>query len=264
VSLDGRVAVITGASAGIGAACARAFAARGIAVALAARRADRLAAVVRELTVAGGRALAVPSDVTSEAEMRSLVTRTLTVFGRLDILVCNAGVGFLGSPEESTAEVTSRLMAVNYLGTVHAIRAALPHFEAQGHGHLLIVSSIVARRPIPGYEAYAASKAAQAAFGEALRARLGGGRIHVSLVYPVSTETEFREAMRRDYGQVTEGIGPQQRPEEVAAAMLRCLDRPRAEVFPYRPSRALALLTAVAPATADRLARRYGRTRIEA
>lgn len=256
--------MITGASAGIGAACARAFAARGVAVALAARRADRLDAVARGVATAGGRALAVPADVTSEAAMRSLVTRTLTAYGRLDVLVCNAGVGFLGPPEETTPEIVSRLMEVNFLGTVHAIRAALPHFEAQGHGHLLIVSSIVARRPIPGYEAYAASKAAQAAFGEALRARYSGSRLHVSLVYPISTETEFRAAMRRDYGQVTEGVGPQQRAEDVAAAMLRCLERPRAEVFPYRPSRALALMTVLAPTISDRIARRYGRTRVEA
>lgn len=264
MDLDRRVAVITGASAGIGAACARAFAAIGLAVALAARRSDRLAAVAAEITAAGGRALPVRADVTSEPEMRSMVTRALTAFGRVDVLVCNAGAGFLGTPEDTTAEVADRLMAVNYLGTVHAIRAALPHFEAQGRGHVFIVSSIVARRPIPGYEAYAATKAAQVGYGEALRARFAGSGIHVTLVYPVSTDTEFREAMHRDYGQRTTGAGPQQRAGDVAAAMARCLARPRPEIYPYRPSRALAVLNVIAPATADRLARRFGRTRVEA
>jgi NAD(P)-dependent dehydrogenase (short-subunit alcohol dehydrogenase family) len=259
VRLRGRVAAITGASSGIGEACARAFAEAGIAVSLCARRADRLAALAADVTAAGGRALPVAADVAAEDDVRAFVTRTLATFGRLDIVVCNAGFGYHGGLEDTAPDVMARLLAVNFLGTFHAARAALPYFEQQGGGHLVIVSSIVGRRGLPGYEGYSASKFAQTGLAEALRARYAGTGIHVSSVYPVSTRTEFREAMARDYGTRLSGHGPQQDAAQVARAILRCLERPRAEVYPYRWARALVWLSALAPGTTDRVVRRFAR-----
>ena len=108
---------------------------------------------------------------------------------------------------------------------------------------------------------YSATKAAQAGFAESLRAEFAATDIHVSVVYPVSTDTEFREAMERDYGHSVSGLGPKQPVEHVAAAIVQCIRRPRAEVYPHSKSRALAMLNAVAPAFADRLVQRYGRKR---
>jgi short-subunit dehydrogenase len=258
---NGAVVAITGASSGIGAACARAFADAGLAVSLAARRTDRLHEVASAITAAGGRALPVAADVTSEADMRSFVTRTLAAFGGLDALICNAGVGYHGTLDETSAAQMRRLLDVNFMGTFHATRAVLPYFEQQGHGHLFIVSSIVGRRGTPGYAGYSASKFAQVGFGEALRAELSGSRIHVTLVFPVSTMTEFRDVMRRDYGVTVTGRGPQQSPEAVAAAMVRALRRPRREIYPYRWARLLVLLNAIAPGLADRVTARFGRRR---
>ena len=261
---QGKVVAITGASAGIGAACARAFAGAGMAVALGARRADRLEGLAREITAAGGRALPVAADVTSEAEMRAFVTRTLAAFGRLDVLVANAGIGFHGSLEETTPEVMDRLMTVNFMGTFHAVRAALPHFEAHQSGHLLIVSSIVGKRGIPTTAGYCATKFAQVGFAEALRSELAGSGIHVSLVYPVRTVTEFHAAMGENFGFRVEGTGPQQPAETVARAMLRCISRPVPEVYPLWYSRGLAWLNALAPRLCDAVVRRYARRRAPA
>ncbi len=261
IECQGRVAAITGASSGIGAACARLFAAAGMPVALLARRRDRLEALVAEIEDRGGRALAVDGDVTREADVRAFVTRTLAAFGRLDIMVANAGVGFHGSLEETAADVFTRLMDVNVNGTYYAARAALPHFEAQRHGHLIIVSSIAGRRGTPTASAYSATKFAQVGFAESLRSDLVGSGIHVTSVFPVRTTTEFHDAIARDFGFRVEGKGPTQSAEHVARCILGAIRRPRPEVYPYRPSKLLAVATVIAPGLIDRFVTRFVRHR---
>ena len=261
MSLAGRVAAITGASSGIGLACAEQFAREGISVVLAARRADRLERAVAAICGSGGKAVAVTADVTSEADMARLVARAQEVFGGLDIMVCNAGFGYYGTVEETPPDVMRRLMDVNFMGTYLSARAALPVFRRQRRGHLLIVSSIVGRRGIPLMSGYSATKAAQAAFAESLRGEFSGTDVHVSTVFPVSTETEFRGAMERDYGQAVSGLGPRQSADAVARAVLACLKRPRPEVYPHAGSRALAIVNAAAPGLTDRLVRKYARRR---
>lgn len=260
--LKGQVAAITGASSGIGLAIARELARCGMSVVVGARRAERLDEVVRQIRAEGGSADAVTMDVTSEADVRRLVEHAGAAFGRLDVMVCNAGFGFYGTVEETTPEAMRRMMDVNFLGTFYGARAALPIFRAAGRGHLIIISSIVGRRGIALMSGYSATKAAQVGFAESLRSELAGTAVHVSVVLPVSTETEFRAAMTRDYGHSVEGLGPSQRAEEVAAAVARCLRRPRAEVYPHRLSRGLTIANALAPGLTDRLVKRFGRRRV--
>jgi short-subunit dehydrogenase len=195
--------------------------------------------------------------------MRAFVTRTLAAFGRLDVLVANAGIGFHGTLEDTTPEVMEKLHAVNVMGTLNAVRAALPHFEAQHSGHVQIVSSIVGRRGIPVTAGYCATKFAQVGIGEALRAELRGTGIHVSLVFPVGTETEFHDAMGDNFGFRVPGVGPRQTAATVAEAMLRCVRRPRPEVYPHGYSRGLTILNALAPGLCDRVVLRYARHRVE-
>lgn len=260
-ALAERVVAVTGASAGIGAACAEALGRRGAALVLSARRIDRLTLVADRARTAGARVEIVPGDVTRPDDMAALVRRATAAFGRLDAIICNAGIGFHGSLDDTTDETMRRLMDVNFMGTFHAIRAALPVFRRQRAGHIVIMSSIVGQRGIGFTAAYSATKAAQVGLAEGLRAELRGTGIHVSLVIPVSTRTEFHDAMRRDFGYAVSGLGPKQEAADVAEAVVACLKRPRAEVYPHRLSRALVVLNAIAPAFTDRLVQKYGRKR---
>lgn len=257
----GAVAAITGASSGIGLAIAEHLAAAGARVVLGARRVDRLQQALDGIRGAGGVAEAVGMDVTVDADVERLVSTARERFGRLDIMVCNAGFGYYGSVEETAPDVMRRMMDVNFMGTFLAARAALPHFRRQGAGHLVVISSIVGVRGISRMSGYTATKAAQVGFAESLRAEFAGTGIHVSVVLPVSTETEFRAAMQRDYGHTARGLGPKQAAADVARAVVRCVRQPAPEVYPHRASRALTVLNALAPGFADRVVRRYERRR---
>jgi short-subunit dehydrogenase len=259
-ALTGKVVAITGASAGIGLALARHLAARGARVAAFGRRADRLDALVAEAAPLAGGVLAVTGDVTCEADVQALVGRTIATFGRIDVMVCNAGIGYHGALDDTPTEVVRRLMDVNVLGTVYAARSALAAMRRQGAGHIIAVSSIVARRGVGGSSVYSASKAAQLAFIESLRAEFLGTRLRASVVFPVSTTTEFHAAIARDFGQAVRGHGPKQSADSVARAIAACIERPRAEVYPYRWAKVLSVISAIAPAQADRLVRRFRRT----
>ena len=253
------VVAITGASAGIGRATALALARLASSLALCARREDVLDAVGEEVRRLGGQALVVAADVSHEADMNRFVARTVEHFGRLDVMICNAGFGIYGTIDQIAAADMRRLIDVNYMGTYHAARAALPVFRRQAAGHVVIISSIVGKRGVPYVGAYAATKFAQVGLAECLRAELVGTDIHVTVVYPISTETEFFQVMTRESGHATRAAGPRQSAERVADAIARAIERPTPEVYPYRLAKWLAIINAVAPGLSDRLVKRWGR-----
>lgn len=254
---------ITGASSGIGRATALRLARDGAAVAICARRRDRLDIVADEISRAGGRPLAITADVTSGDEMSAFVERAVGAFGRLDVMICNAGYGLYGEIDRVTPDQMRAIMDVNYLGTFNAARAALPVFRRQQRGHTIIVSSIVGRRGIPMMGPYTATKFAQVGLAECLRAEAHGTPLHVSVVYPVSTETEFFQVMTRNSGFATRARGPRQPAEVVADAIARAIRRPVPEIYPYRLAKGLAVLDAIAPGFCDRLTKRWERTPVE-
>ena len=255
-----RVVAITGASSGIGRATALWLGRSGAAVAICARRRNRLEAVAAEIVAAGGQALPLVADVTRAADMEELVARTIERFGRLDVMICNAGFGIAGAIDQVPPLQMQKLVDINYTGTYHAVRAALPVFRRQHAGHLIIVSSIVGKRGVPYMGAYAATKFAQVGLAECLRAELAGTPIHVSVVYPVSTDTEFFDVMVGETGApVSRAFGPRQHVDTVAAAIGRAIDRPVPEVYPHRMSRGLAIMNALAPGFTDRFVQRFGR-----
>ncbi len=256
------VVAITGASAGIGRATALRLARDGASVVVCARRADRLDEVTREVEAAGGRALAVVSDVTREEDMAGLVAQAVERFGRLDVMICNAGFGIAGTIEDIDADQMRRLLDVNYLGTYHAARAALPVFRRQGRGHLMFISSIVGKRGVPFMGPYAATKFAQIGLAECLRSELAGTGIHVSVVFPISTDTEFFDVMAQESGAATRALGPRQSADQVADAIARAIARPVPEVYPYFTSRGLVWLNTLAPGLCDRVVKRFGRERV--
>ncbi len=259
--LRGRVVAITGASAGIGRATADQCAAEGAAVVLSARRSDRLDEIARAIVERGGRALAVPGDVTNESDMDALVARAVETFGSLDVMVCNAGIGYHGPLDETPPKAMRRIVDVNLMGTLYAAASAMRVFRRQGRGHIIAVSSIVGRRGVGGSGIYAATKAAQLAFIESLRAEFVGTPFRASVVFPVVTVTEFHETIARDFGYAVSGTGPRQTAAQVAQAIVDCIVSPRAEVYPLRKAWWLAVLSVIAPAQADKVVQKFARRR---
>jgi NADP-dependent 3-hydroxy acid dehydrogenase YdfG len=195
--LDGTVALITGASSGIGEATAKRLAAEGAAVAVAARRLDRLERLVEEIDDAGGRALAIESDVTDRAEAEALVERTVAELGRLDTVVNNAGVMLLGPALEAPIEEWERMVDLNVKGLLYVAKAALPHLlEYAEEAPRLVtdmvnISSVAGRRPRAGSAVYNATKFGVGAFSEALRQEVTERHVRVSVVEPGAVATEL-------------------------------------------------------------------------
>ena len=186
-----RVAWITGASAGIGRALALAFARQGAAVALSARREDRLRETVELIESRGGRAIAVPCDVTDEAQVADTATTVVRHFGRMDVAVANAGFAVRGPVERLTAEEWRRQLDVNVVGVALTARFAIPHLRATG-GRLALVSSVAGMIAAPRASAYSASKAAVRAIGQSLSVELHGSGVSCTTLYPGFVESEIR------------------------------------------------------------------------
>lgn len=183
--------MITGASQGIGRAVALRLAAMGAAVVAAARSPARLAELVGEITAAGGRARACPTDVRSQKGIEAMLAMGLE-WGRLDILVNNAGIGQFGVPlHETTPEVWAATMETNLRAVYFALRAAAPHFIEHRRGHIINIASLAAHNPLSGGAAYAASKAALHQLSVCAAEELRGYGIRVSLVCPGSVDTDL-------------------------------------------------------------------------
>ena len=192
VKLDGKVAVVTGASSGIGEATAEALAAEGAAVIVAARREDRLADLVERIRGNGGRVLAAVCDVTDESQAHGLIQKAVEEFGSVDILVNNAGVMLLSSVGKGLSEEWRRMFDVNVMGLLYATDAAIEAMRRQGGGHLVNVSSVAGRKVTRDSSGvYAGSKHAVHAISEGLRQELLGDNIRVTVVAPGAVDTEL-------------------------------------------------------------------------
>ncbi|HEV8479345.1 MAG TPA: SDR family NAD(P)-dependent oxidoreductase [Candidatus Eisenbacteria bacterium] len=189
--LAGKVALVTGASRGIGRALGRCFGAEGGAVALAARSAPDLAEAAREVEAAGGRALAIAGDVSDPDQAGRMVSETVDKLGRLDILVNNAGVGCRGRIDELAIADWDRVFAVNLRGVFLVTRAAVPVMKERGGGHIVNIASVAGLVANPGISAYNATKFGLMGFSESLMLELRHDHIKVSVICPGSTDTHF-------------------------------------------------------------------------
>lgn len=227
-TLSGKVALVTGASSGIGEATALALAAEGARVAIAARRVQRLDDLASRIRERGGEALPIEADVTDEAQVSGLVRRTLRDFGRIDMLLAVAGVG-VAAPFQNTTRAEYRVMVdVNVLGVLYAIGAALPVMKRQGTGHIVIVSSGTGRYIHPSV-VYSGTKHAVSAIAESLRREIGKDGIRVTCVEPGAVKTEFTSRMRDDVREAVErrlGDMEQLESEDVAAAIVYAVTQP--------------------------------------
>ena len=234
---DERVAVITGASSGIGAALARRLGRNNFRLVLAARRAAALRAVAADI---GGGCRSVVADVTRREDVNRLRDEAVTAFGGVDVWVNNAGRGINASVLELTDEQFDEMMAVNVKSALYGMQAIVPHFQERGRGHLINVSSFLSRVPIATYRsAYNAAKAALNALTANLRMDLRQSfpRIHVSLVMPGMVTTEFARNAIGGTPAVTwaSSSGPQiQSADDVAAAIDSLIASPREELYTQR------------------------------
>ena len=194
-ALAGQVALVTGAGRGIGRAIALAFAAEGAAVALAARTRQDLAAVAAEVRERGGRALAVPTDVTQDAAVEKLVEEIVGDFGRLDILVTAAGTASFGPVAGAKPADWDAMLTVNLRAVMVCCRAVLPIMIRQRRGTILNVASVAAHRAIPGGAAYAATKAGVAAWSRVLAEELRAERVRVGVLSPGAVDTPLWDAI---------------------------------------------------------------------
>jgi NADP-dependent 3-hydroxy acid dehydrogenase YdfG len=233
--LDGTVALVTGASSGIGAATARALAAAGATVAIVARRKDRLDGLAADIDESGGRVLAIAADLTQRAEAEAAVARTVRELGRLDILVNNAGVMLLGPAAEAPVEEWERMVAINLEALLFCAHAAIPHLLAaaadspRGVSDMINISSVAGRIARSGSGVYNLTKFGVGAFSESLRQEFAKRHLRVGIVEPGIVKTELLDHLRDEvrpnvlqrFGEIT-----RLEAEDIAEAIVYVVTRP--------------------------------------
>jgi NADP-dependent 3-hydroxy acid dehydrogenase YdfG len=189
--IRGRVVVITGASSGLGEAAARLLCAEGASVVLGARRADRLKSLADELNRIGGKALVVTTDVTRREQVKKLVDAAVQKFGRVDVMINNAGIMPRAPLERLTIDDWDRMIDVNIKGVLYGIAAALPHMKQQKSGHMIFVSSVAGHKIGPDFAVYAATKHAVRALAEGFRQEVKPYNIRTTIISPGAVATEL-------------------------------------------------------------------------
>ncbi len=192
-NISGKVIVITGASSGMGEATARDLAAKGAKVALGARRQDRLDAVVKDITDAGGEAVAVATDVTKRADVEALVAKAKDSFGRVDVIFNNAGLMPLSPMESLRVDEWDQMVDVNVKGTLYGIGAVLPIFKEQKSGQIINVSSVYGHKAVATGAVYCGTKFAVRAISEGLRQEVKDYNVRVTVISPGAVDTELTQ-----------------------------------------------------------------------
>lgn len=190
-NIEGKVVVITGGSSGLGEATARLLSAQGALIVLGARRGERLQKLSDELNATGGKAFAIVTDVTSREQVKRLVDAAVQRFGRIDVLINNAGLMPQSLLERLKVDEWDRMIDVNLKGVLYGVAAALPHMQRQKAGHIINVSSVAGHKVGPGFTVYAATKFAVRAFSEGLRQEVKPYNIRTTVVSPGAVDTEL-------------------------------------------------------------------------
>ena len=191
-NIENKVVVITGASSGLGEATARHLAARGAAVVLGARRTDKLEQIAADIRAAGGKAEVVATDVTNKAQVQALIDTAVRVFGRVDVLINNAGLMSIAPLDEVKTDEWDRMIDINIKGVLYGIAAALPQFRKQNSGHFINIASVAGVKVFsPGGTVYSGTKFAVRAISEGLRHEVGGS-IRTTTIEPGAVDSELK------------------------------------------------------------------------
>lgn len=225
VTLQDKVAIVTGASSGIGRATALALAREGADVVLASRNLSALKEVAREVKALGRQALPIPCDVPQAEQVKSMVAETIERFGRVDILIANAGQYIRAPIIDMPISLLEQSMAVNFYGHVNAVQAVLPHMIAQGSGHIVFVNTMDALTPLTPDTPYVAAKSALHGFAEVLRQELLGSGVYATTVYPGRVDTPMIEQLKVPW------VSAKVSAESVARAILKAIRRRQARVI---------------------------------
>jgi len=252
-----RVVILTGATQGIGRATSTTLAQAGCKLALAARTTQPLNGLVNQLTQAGYKAVAIPTDMGHTTQAAALAHKTVQHFGTIDVIINNAAIGVRDPVQTLQEQEARRVMDVNYFGPVALIQAALPALIANPNGGLIInISSIVGRRAMPGIAGYCASKSALEKMAESLRLELKPANIRVSTVYPGVTDTHFNDNSlgnsQNGRGRVS-GVSP----EKVAQTILNTIKHEQRDVFITLFDRIFVTTSLLFPGLMDRLLDKY-------
>ena len=253
------VAVVTGASSGIGAETALAFARRGYAVVLAARRADRLEEVARRCRACGGQATAVPTDVAGEREVDALVAAAAAEHGRVDVMVNNAGQGLIARVHETSDRQMRRIFDVNFFGVFYGCKAVVPVMIRQRSGHIFNLSSVIGKRGTPFHGAYCATKFAICGLTDSMRVELAAYNVRATCVCPATTRTEFFGHSEREQkaGRSFERFQHPTPASVVGRKIAATVGKPVPELIFTAGGKLLTLIAALSPRLADRMMKLY-------
>jgi dehydrogenase/reductase SDR family member 7B len=250
------VAIITGASSGIGKACAAEFSARGYIVVISARNSEKLAVAANEISAKGNKVLDIAGDVSIEDDCRRLIDETVQHYGRIDVLINNAGLSMRALFENTDLSVLRKLMDTNFWGTVYCTKFALPHLLKQ-HGSVVGISSIAGKKGLPGRTGYSASKFAMEGFLETLRTENLKKGLHVLVACPGFTATDIRNTALNADGNA-QGESPRDEKsmmtsEEVAKAIYRAVQHRKRDLVLTREGKLTVLLNKFMPGVLDRM-----------
>ncbi|HEV7165919.1 MAG TPA: SDR family NAD(P)-dependent oxidoreductase [Gammaproteobacteria bacterium] len=255
-NLNGKTIILTGASQGLGERMARALGEAGAQLVLAARSADKLEALARDIAKGGIRVLVVPCDVTKGADRERLLHRARSEFGTIHVLINNAGVEELGPYAEQDPASVERILATNLAAPMLLTRALLPELLAASDGHIVNIASLAGRTGMPFGAAYSGSKGGLAEWSISLAAELRGSGVSVSVICPGFVDETGM--FSRKHMRAPRSIGAS-RPEDVVRALLDILHKPRVEVIVNpKPVRLLMALRALSPEAALAVGRRLG------
>jgi short-subunit dehydrogenase len=248
-SLVNRVAVVTGASSGIGRALALALAREGAHLVLASRNVQALQELAMQIGAMGRQALVVPTDVTRQPDVQRMVAESLAKWGRVDVLVANAGQYVRSPIRDLTVAHMQRSMAINFYGALYAVLELLPHMLERRRGHIVLMCTFDAKKGLPLDAPYVAAKSALAGFGEVLRQELHGSGVYVTTVFPGRVDTPLIANLRVPW------VSAKIPAETVARATVRAIYRRQPEVIVPRLAIGLLYVNTLSPRLGDRIAR---------